>query len=75
MEVKYGSNVIDSNSKSLGTVDYVMRNTWTGEISKFMVRRKAPERDLFILLQDVLNVTGTAVSLRVSVEELEEKSG
>jgi sporulation protein YlmC with PRC-barrel domain len=52
MEVEYGSEVIDSNGKSLGTVNYVMRNTWTGEISKFIVRREAPERDLFVSVQD-----------------------
>jgi sporulation protein YlmC with PRC-barrel domain len=73
MEVEYGSEVLDSNGKSLGTVDYVMRNTWTGEISKFMVRRKAPDRDLFISVQDVLSATETTVTLGVSVEELEKK--
>ena len=73
MEVEYGSEVVDSNGKSLGTVNYVMRNTWTGEISKFMVRREAPEKDLFISIQDVLSVTETTVSLGVSVEDLEEK--
>ena len=73
MEVEYGSEVLDSNGKSLGTVDYVMRNTWTGEISKFMVRRKAPDRDLFISVQDVRSAKENTVSLGVSVEELEKK--
>jgi len=71
MEVEYGSDVIDSNGKPLGTIDYVMRNTWTGEITKFMIRRKAPERDLFISLQDVQSITESAVYLAVSAEKLE----
>jgi len=70
MEIQYGATVIDANGEVLGTVDHLMRNTLTGEIKKFVVRRKAPEQDLFISSQSVRHCTGSAVELNVSLEEL-----
>jgi len=70
MDLEYGATVVDRNGKALGTINHLVRNTWTGEISKFMVRRKAPERDLFLSPQDVLEVTKSGIKLNVSLEEL-----
>jgi len=72
MEIEYGAEVMDRNNKVLGTVDYVIRNTWTGEISKFMVRRKAPDRELFLSPEEVLEVTNTGIRLNISCDELSE---
>jgi len=72
MEIEYGAEVMDRNNKVLGTVDYVIRNTWTGEISKFMVRRKAPDRELFLSPEEVLEVTNTGIRLNISFDELSE---
>ena len=72
MEIEYGAEVMDRNDKVLGTVAHVIRNTWTGEISKFMVRRKAPDRDLFLSPQEVLEVTNTGIRLNISFDELSE---
>ena len=72
MEIEYGAEVMDRNNKVLGTVDYVMRNAWTGEISKFMVRRKAPDGDLFLSPEEVLEVTSTGIRLNISCDELSE---
>lgn len=74
MELKYGAEVIDRNGKVLGTVDHLMRNTWTGEITKFAVCRKAPYRDLFFSTEDVLEVTNTKVKLNISFDELSENA-
>lgn len=73
MEIEFGTVVIDKDSKVLGTVDHLVRNTWTGEISKFMVRREAPDSDLFFSPQDVLEVTNTKVKLNVSLDEVNEE--
>lgn len=73
MEIEFGTEVIDKNGKVLGTVDHLVRNTWTGEVSKFVVRRKSPDGDLFLSPQDVLEVTNTTVTLNVSLDELSEK--
>jgi len=72
MEIEYGAEVMDRDDKVLGTVAHVIRNTWTGEISKFMVRRKAPDRDLFLSPQEVLEVTNTGIRLNISFDELSE---
>ena len=51
MAVEYGATVIDKNGKVLGTVDHLMRNTWIGEITKFAVHSKAPDKDLFFAIK------------------------
>jgi sporulation protein YlmC with PRC-barrel domain len=73
MEIKYGTEVVDKRGKVVGTVGYVVRNTWTGEISKFMVRHKALGNELFFSAEDVLQVEGDKVKLRLSLNELSEK--
>jgi len=74
MEIEYGAEVIDKNGKLVGSVRYVMRNTWTGEISKFGIHRKAPRRDLFFSTEDVLEVSNTRVKLKLSFDELGENA-
>lgn len=72
MEIEYGAEVIDKNGKVVGTVDYVVRNTWTGEVSKFMVRQEEVGNELFFLTKDVLQVAGGKVKLCISLNELSE---
>jgi sporulation protein YlmC with PRC-barrel domain len=72
MEIEYGTEVIDRKGKVLGTVDYIIRNTWTGEIGKFMVRRKTPESNLFFSPQDVLEVAKSKIKVSISSDELNE---
>ena len=72
MEIEFGAEVIDRNDKVLGTVAHVIRNSWTGEISKFVVRRKAPDRELFLSPEEVLEVTNTGIRLNISCDELSE---
>jgi len=74
MEIEYGAEVVDKKGKVLGTVDHIVRNTWSGELSKFMVRRQAPGRDLFLSTEDVLEVTKTRITLSASSEELSQES-
>jgi sporulation protein YlmC with PRC-barrel domain len=74
MEVEYGAKVIDSNGKVLGTVDHLIRNTWTGGIIKFAVHRKAPDEDLFFATKDVVEATKTEVKLNISFHELSQNA-
>jgi len=69
MKIEYGAEVVDRDGKVLGTVGYVIRNTWTGEISKFMVRRESPKRDLLFSLQDVLEVAESKIKVNISFNE------
>ena len=73
MELEYGAEVIDRNGKPLGTVDQVIRDTWTGEISKFIVRRKVLDKDSFLSPEDVLEATKSTVKLNVTLEELSQR--
>jgi len=73
MELQYGVKVIDQNGKVLGTVEHLVRNTWTGEISKFVVRRKSPDKDLFLSPEDVEEITKTTIKLKTSAEELNKR--
>lgn len=69
MEIRYGAQVVDKNEKLLGSVDRLIRDTWSGEIKKFMVCQKAPAADLFLRPEDVLEATDTRVKLRIAIDE------
>jgi len=72
MEIEYGAEVVDKNGKVLGTVDHLMHNTLTGEISKFVVNRKPPQRDLFFSPRDVLEADAGKIRVNVSSREVGE---
>jgi len=73
MKIEYGAEVVDKNGRVLGTVNYVVRDTWTGGIRKFMVRQEAPNMNLFLSPEDVLEETESKITLRVTLNELGEK--
>jgi len=73
MELEFKAKVVDRNGKHLGTVDHIVRDTWSGEIRKFMVRRQNSDKDLFISLDDVVKSTKNQVNLNVSLEELNQR--
>ena len=62
--------MVDRQGVKLGTVDHIVRDTWSGEVRKFMVRRKDPEEDLFISLNDVEKADKGQIKLKVTQEEL-----
>jgi len=68
MEIDYGAEVIDKNGKKLGTVNKVIRDSWTGEISKFQVNTIKGDADLFISSEDVAEATGKEVKLKVAFD-------
>lgn len=72
MNIKYGATVIDKNKEVLGTVDHLMRNTLTGEISKFIVNRDSPQKDLFLSPEDVKETTDTEVKLNITLNEIKK---
>jgi sporulation protein YlmC with PRC-barrel domain len=73
LELEFKAEVVDRNGKSLGTVDHYVRDAWSGEISKFVVRREAPKSDLFLSPQDVSSSSKEKVNLNVTLEELEKR--
>jgi len=74
MEIQYGADVLDKNEQVLGAVDYLIRNTYTGEISKFKVKTELAEADLFFSPEDVLEATPNEIKLKVTFGEGKGKS-
>jgi sporulation protein YlmC with PRC-barrel domain len=70
MDIEYGSEVIDRNGKLLGTVDYVIRNSWTGEISKFRVRRDFLGSELMLSPEEILEVAEAKIKVDISSDGL-----
>jgi len=68
MEIDYGAEVIDKNGKKLGTINKVIRDSWTGEISKFQVSTIKGDADLFISPEDVAEATGKEVKLKIAID-------
>ncbi len=69
MKIKPGAVVVDRNGQVLGSVDLLARNTWTGEITKFIVTRKPPAKDLFLTPEDILEATETKIKLKNASHE------
>lgn len=69
MKIEPGAQVIDKNGKVLGSVDHLARDGWSGEIRKFIVNRKPPDKDLFLTPEDVLEATSTRIKLKIAPDE------
>jgi sporulation protein YlmC with PRC-barrel domain len=67
-EPQMGAEVEDKNGKSLGNIDYVVRDTWSGDIRKFIVYKKPPEADLSFTVDDAAEITREKVKLNIAVE-------
>jgi sporulation protein YlmC with PRC-barrel domain len=70
MEIIFGAEVVDRNGKSLGTVSNVVRDSWTGDISKFSVSSKSDDIPLFYSPQDVAEATDKKIKLKVAFGEV-----
>jgi len=69
MEIKPGAQVIDKNGRVLGSVTHLARDGWSGEVKKFIVNRKPPDKDLFFTPEDVLEATDARIKLKVALDE------
>jgi sporulation protein YlmC with PRC-barrel domain len=69
MEIKPGAQVIDKNGKVLGSVTHLARDGWSGEVKKFIVNRKPPDKDLFLTPEDVLEATDASIKLKIALDE------
>ena len=71
MEVKYGAEVVDKNGRKLGTVDYPIRDTLTGEIRSFKVKTPDAASDLIFSHADLLEVTPQRVKINLGSDEID----
>ncbi len=72
MDIEYGMLVLDKNDKALGTVDYIVMDSWSGEPRKFMVRQETGVGAVYFSPEQVAEATKGKLKLNVSVEELEQ---
>lgn len=70
MAIEFGAEVVDNRGRVMGTVEYLIRNSWTGEISKFMVSGEALGTDLFFTPEDIVKATSQKIHLAISLDEL-----
>lgn len=73
MKITYGTEVQDKDGTVLGIVNYVVRDSWTGEIRKFTVWREIPGTNLFLTPDDVLKETESKITLSSNLNELEQQ--
>jgi len=69
MEIKAGVQVIDKNGKVVGSANHLARDGWSGEVKKFIVNRKPPDKDLFFTPEDVLEATDASIKLKIALDE------
>jgi sporulation protein YlmC with PRC-barrel domain len=74
MEIKAGVQVIDKNGKVVGSVNHLARDGWSGEVKKFIVNRKPPDKDLFFTPEDVLEATDASIKLKIALNESSENT-
>jgi len=74
MEIEYGARVKDKNGKVLGKVNNIIRDTWTGEISKFQVTSDPTEAGFFIPPKDIDKATPKEIKLKVTLEKLQKET-
>lgn len=69
MEIRPGIEVIDKNGKVLGSVTHLARDGWSGEVKRFIINRKPPDKDLFFTPEDVLEATDIRIKLKIALDE------
>jgi len=74
MEIEYGARVKDKNGKVLGKVNNIIRDSWTGEISKFQVTTDPTEVGFFIPPDQIAKATPKEITLKVTLEALEKET-
>jgi sporulation protein YlmC with PRC-barrel domain len=72
MDIEYGMLVVDKNGKSLGTVDHIVMDSWSGEPRKFIVRLEDEVSAVYFSPQHVAEVTKDNVKLNLAVAEMEK---
>ncbi len=68
MDIEFGTEVFARDGKSLGNVDYIIRNAWTGEISKFRIRRDSLDSEIILSTDQIIDSAGTKIKVDVSAE-------
>ena len=72
MDIEYGMLVVDKNNKSLGTVDHIVMDSWSGEPRKFVARLDDDVSAVYFAPQHIAEATKGKVKLNLTFEEMEQ---
>jgi sporulation protein YlmC with PRC-barrel domain len=65
---QFGTEVVDKNGKSLGKIDYIVRDTWSGDIKKYIIYRQRPDEDISFSPDDISETTESIIKLNLVIE-------
>ena len=72
MEVEFGMSVVDKNGKTIGAIDHIVRDGWSGDPRKFIVRLDDEISAVYFSPEQVAEVTAGKVKLSLALEEMEK---
>jgi sporulation protein YlmC with PRC-barrel domain len=72
MDIEYGMSVVDKNGKSLGSIDHIVMDSWSGEPRKFIVRLDDEVSAVYFSPDNVAELTKGKVKLNLTFEEMEQ---
>jgi sporulation protein YlmC with PRC-barrel domain len=70
IEIAVGAKVEDINGKVLGSVRNIVRDSWTGEVTKFSVSSEQADWVLFYSPQDISESTETRIKLKIALGDV-----
>ncbi|UCC15917.1 MAG: hypothetical protein JSU58_05960 [Dehalococcoidales bacterium] len=65
---QFGLEVVDKNGRSLGKIDYIIRDSWSGDIKKYIIYRQRPDEDISFSPDDISEITESTIKLNTAIE-------
>jgi sporulation protein YlmC with PRC-barrel domain len=65
---QFGAEVVDKNGRSLGKIDYIIRDSWSGDIKKYIIYRQRPDEDISFSPDDISETTESNIKLNIVIE-------
>ena len=72
MDIEYGMLVVDKNDKSIGTIDHIVMDSWSGEPRKYVVRLDDDISAVYFAPPQVAETTKKKVKLNLALEDMEQ---
>lgn len=73
MKPEFGATVIDNEGNTLGQINYIINDTWTGELKSILIRKEHPRKDIVIPATDIAQVGEGKVYLKSSLADIENR--
>ena len=65
---QFGTEVVDKDGRSLGKIDYIIRDTWSGDIKKYIIYRQRPDEDITFTPDDISETTESTITLNTVIK-------